>query len=168
MVDAAKAAKVDLLIWSGLMPINEISGGKYSHVDHFDGKAAVTAYGRKSGVPFVDVQPGIYATNWVGNSALRKLADGSYEIAQPFNRDLPLPITDMESDYGLFVREAIESPAFGAGSEILTCSELISLDNVAKQLTESVFLVAYTSTFIDQGLFYCSNWKEGDLPSDQL
>lgn len=136
MIDAAKAANVDLLIWSGLMPVNEISGGKYPHVDHFDGKAAVTAYGRKSGVPFVDVQAGMYATNFFTAWAPRKQADGSYELAQPFHPDLPLPIIDMESDYGLFVREAIESPAFGAGSEILTCSEFISMGNMIKQLAE--------------------------------
>jgi len=136
MVDAAKAAKVELLIWSGLMPVGEISGGKYSHVDHFDGKAAVTAYGRKSGVPFADVQAGMYASNFLTAMAPRKQGDGSYELALPFHPDLPLPIIDMESDYGLFVREAIESPVFGPGSEILTCGESISIGDIVKQLGE--------------------------------
>jgi hypothetical protein len=39
MINTAKAAKV---IWSGLMSVTEASGGKYTHVDHFDGKALIT------------------------------------------------------------------------------------------------------------------------------
>jgi len=136
MVDAAKAVKVNLLIWSGLMSVSEISGGKYSHVDHFDGKAAVTVYGRKSGVPFVDVQAGMYANNIVTHFVPQKQADGSYEVALPIHRDVNLPIIDMESDYGLFVREAIESAVFNAGSEILTCGESISMGDMVKQLAE--------------------------------
>ena len=169
MIDAAKAAGVKLLIWSGLMPVNEISGGKYSHVDHFDGKAAVTAYGRKSGVPFVDVQAGSYANNIESHFVPQKQADGSYEVALPIHRDITLPVIDMESDYGLFVREAIESPDFSAGSEILTCGELISMGEMLKQLAESQFPNACTSyIFIDEGFFfYCSNWKEDNVPSDQ-
>ena len=152
MVDAAKTAKVNLLIWSGLMSVNEISGGKYSHVDHFDGKAAVTAYGRKSGVPFVDVQAGMYANNLVTYFVPQKQPDGSYEVALPIHRDLALPIIDIESDYGLFVREAIESPVLSAGSEILTCGESISMGDMLKQLGESQFPTTCTfHIFIDEG-----------------
>ncbi|KIM79576.1 hypothetical protein PILCRDRAFT_10092 [Piloderma croceum F 1598] len=57
---------------------------------------------------------------------LVKQADGSYVVTVPFNRDAPVPVIDMVHDFGLFVREAIESPAFGAGTEILTYGELIS------------------------------------------
>ena len=139
MVDAAKAAKVNLLIWSGLMPVSEISGGRYTHVDHFDGKAAVTAYGRKSGVPFVDVKAGSYANNLETYFVPQKQADGSYEVALPIHRDVALPLINMDSDYGLFVREAIEWPVFRAGSEILTCGESISMGDMLKQLGESKF-----------------------------
>jgi NmrA-like family len=55
MINTAKAAKVELFIWSRLMSVTEASGSKYIRVDHFDGKAAITAYGRQSGVPFIDV-----------------------------------------------------------------------------------------------------------------
>jgi len=109
MINAAKAAKVELFIWSGLMSVTEASGGKYTHVDHFDGKAAITAYGRQSGVPFVDVQAGMYASNFTGALAPRKQADGSYAIALPFGPETVVPVIDMVSDYGLFVRQAIES-----------------------------------------------------------
>jgi len=48
-----------------------------------------------------------------------------------------LPIIDME-DYGLFVREAIESPAFGAGTEVLSCGELISMNDCVSKLAQSM------------------------------
>jgi uncharacterized protein YbjT (DUF2867 family) len=138
MINAAKAAKVDLLIWSGLMSVTEASGGKYTHVDHYDGKAVVTAYGRQSGVPFIDVQAGAYASNYNSAQAPRKRGDGSYELALPCSPETLLPVIDMVSDYGLFVREAIESPAFGDGSEIFACGELLSVADMSKQLSESL------------------------------
>jgi hypothetical protein len=58
MLDAAKAAGVERIVWSGLSNISKISGGKYTHVVNFDGKALATDYGRQSGVPFVDVHAG--------------------------------------------------------------------------------------------------------------
>jgi hypothetical protein len=74
IINTAKAAKVDLLIRSGLMSVTEASGGKYTHVDHFDRKALVTAHGRQSGVPFIDVQTRMYDSNYTSAqaSALRK------------------------------------------------------------------------------------------------
>jgi len=70
IINTAKAAKVDLLIRSGLMSVTEASGGKYTHVDHFDRKALVTAHGRQSGVPFIDVQAGMYGSNYTSAQAL--------------------------------------------------------------------------------------------------
>jgi hypothetical protein len=71
MINVAKAAKGELFIWSGLMSVTKASGGKYTHVDHFNGKAAITAYGRQSSVPFVDIQAGMYASNFTGALAPR-------------------------------------------------------------------------------------------------
>ncbi|KAG8847319.1 hypothetical protein FRB96_001654 [Tulasnella sp. 330] len=42
-VDAAKAAKVELFVWSGLENFSEVSGGKYIHADHFDGYECLSA-----------------------------------------------------------------------------------------------------------------------------
>lgn len=38
IVDAAKSAGVELLVWSGLEPVKKVSGGKYTEVLHFDTK----------------------------------------------------------------------------------------------------------------------------------
>ncbi|KIM74592.1 hypothetical protein PILCRDRAFT_828132 [Piloderma croceum F 1598] len=116
MINTAKAAKVELFIWSRLMSVTEASGGIYIHLDHFDGKTAITAYGRQSSVPFVDVQAGMCASNFTGALTPQKQVDGSYAIALPFGPETLLLVIDMASDYGLFVRQAIESPAFGVSS----------------------------------------------------
>lgn len=134
---AAKAAGVDLLIWSGLESISKVSGGKYTLADHFESKAAITEYARQSGVPLAVVQAGSYASNFTGLSAPRKQADGSFVVAVPCGSSTVLPVIDMVQDYGIFVREAIESPAFGPGSEILTHGELITVGDCMSQLAES-------------------------------
>jgi len=136
LVKTAKAVGVDLFIWSGLESVIELSGGKYTLVHPFESKAAVTKYGRNSGVPFVNVQAGYYASNLTGFAKPSKQADGSYVLTVPCSPSTVLPVIDMVQDYGIFVREAIESPAFGAGSEILTCGELISIRDCMSQLAE--------------------------------
>jgi len=133
----AKAAGVDLLIWSGLESISKVSGGKYTLADHFESKAAITEYARQSGVPLAVVQAGSYASNFTGLLVPRKQADGSFVVAVPFGSSTVLPVIDMVQDYGIFVREAIESPAFGPGSEILTYGELITVGDCVSQLAES-------------------------------
>jgi energy-converting hydrogenase Eha subunit H len=56
-----------------------------------------------------------------------------------------LPVIDTAHDYGLFVREGIESPAFGAGTEVLASGEDISVQEMANQLGQGVFLVFISS-----------------------
>ena len=137
LVETAKAVGVDLLIWSGLEDVSKLSGGKFTMADPFDSKAAVTEYARKSGVPFVHVQAGFYTSNFTaGFFKPVKQANGSYILSTPYP-DTVYPIIDAEHDYGIFVREAIESPAFGAGTEILTCGELISIRDCMSQLAQS-------------------------------
>ncbi|KAJ7448439.1 NAD(P)-binding protein [Mycena galericulata] len=137
LIDAAKAAGVDRIVWSGLTSPTKVSNGKITHVYHFDGKAVVTEYGRQSGVPFVNVQAGFYAQNFLGHaSMLTKQADGSFAIEWVVKPTMVLPLIDAESDYGLFVRRVLELPVFPDGSEVYTASEDITMEGIARQLSE--------------------------------
>ncbi|KAJ7778427.1 NAD(P)-binding protein [Mycena metata] len=120
MVKAAMDARVSLVVWSTLESISQISNGKYTHVDHFEGKAEVTAYARQLGCPLLTVQAGAYSTNHMQWKPFmqKRQEDGSYVL-----------------DFGLFVRGGIESPALGVGAEILTCGEEISVGEMAAQLS---------------------------------
>ncbi|KAJ7889926.1 NAD(P)-binding protein [Mycena olivaceomarginata] len=138
MVDAAKAAGVKLFIWSALESVSEVSKGKYIHVDHFDGKGEITAYARASGIPLLIVQAGWYMTNFLFFDAMAatKEADGSYTLGLPVSADTVVPVLDTLHDYGLFVREGIESPAFGPGTEVLASSEDLTLRELTAQLAQ--------------------------------
>ncbi|KAJ7045217.1 NAD(P)-binding protein [Mycena alexandri] len=137
LIDAANAASVKGIIWSGLVSCETISRGKYAQVFHFDGKAIVAEYGRQSGAPFVDVQAGFYANNLLGNPALlAKQSDGTYLMPWAMRPEVVLPIIDTASDYGLFVRQVLEAPVFPDGSEVFTSSEELTAADLARQLSE--------------------------------
>jgi len=137
LIDAAKAAGVKGIVWSGLAPVKKISGGKYTKVLHFDGKAQVTDYGRVSGVPFVDVQAGFYASNFLSTSGLlAKEPDGTYALPWAVKPTTVIPLIDMEHDYGLYVRQALEAPVFPDGKGVYTTSEDITVQELARQLSE--------------------------------
>ncbi|EJD43218.1 hypothetical protein AURDEDRAFT_185654 [Auricularia subglabra TFB-10046 SS5] len=60
MVDAAKEAAAQLLVWQGLEDYTKRKNGAKTNVAHFDGKSAVTAYAFTQ-LPTVDVQAGFIA-----------------------------------------------------------------------------------------------------------
>ncbi|KAJ7026708.1 NAD(P)-binding protein [Mycena alexandri] len=139
LVDAALGAGVQLLVWSGLEPVSEISKGKYHEASQFDGKAEITNYARQSGIDLLVVEAGWYGTNHMHNNVAfipQKEADGSYALRLPVKADTVLPVIDVVRDYGLFVRKGIESPAFGAGTEVLASGEDISLGQMMSQLSQ--------------------------------
>ncbi|KAJ6510575.1 NAD(P)-binding protein [Mycena sanguinolenta] len=137
LIDAAKAASVKGIIWSGLANVKKISGGKYSLVMHWDGKAQVSEYGHASDVPFVEVRPGFYATNFLRNSSLLvKEPNGTYVLPWLVRPTTVMPIIDMENDFGLYVRRALELPVFPDGSVVCTTSEDITVEEIASQLSQ--------------------------------
>ncbi|KAJ7278993.1 NAD(P)-binding protein [Mycena rebaudengoi] len=137
LIDAATAAGAERIVWSGLVDVSKASGGKYVHTYHSDGKAAVTEHARNSGASFVDVQAGFYATNFLNNpSMLSKQPDGSFTIVMPVKPTTIIPVIDIARDYGLFVRQVLELPVFPRGSEVLTSSENITIEDLARQLSE--------------------------------
>ncbi|KZV78694.1 NAD(P)-binding protein, partial [Exidia glandulosa HHB12029] len=109
MVDAANAVGVKLFVFSGLPSVSKLSGGKYTRVVHWDSKAHIVEYARSQLPTVVDVQGGFYMTN-LSNSTIapKKQDDGTYLWELQGDADAPLPYMDMASDYGLFVRYAIE------------------------------------------------------------
>ncbi|KAJ7232451.1 hypothetical protein B0H12DRAFT_192213 [Mycena haematopus] len=137
LIDASKAAAVSGIIWSGLPSITTLSNNKYTHVWHFDGKAAVTAYGRASGVPFVDVQAGAYATNFFKPPfAPVKQDDGSFVLALPLDPKAEIPLIDTVRDYGTWVRYVIELEKFPDGKEFVAHGEHISVQDLVLQWSQ--------------------------------
>ncbi|KAG8986478.1 hypothetical protein FRB95_007856 [Tulasnella sp. JGI-2019a] len=135
-VDAAKEAKVSLFVWSGIQNMTEVTGGKYTHVTHFDVKQEVTQYLRASCLHFVSVEPGSFMENYTTHSAPKKHADGESFVIYGVNPpDSVVPLINTKHDYGLFVRKAIEAP--GKQDEIFAHGEVISLAAMAERLSET-------------------------------
>ncbi|KAJ7489676.1 NAD(P)-binding protein [Mycena galericulata] len=134
LIDAAKAGGVAGIVWSGLPSATKMSGGKYTHIIHFDGKAVVTEYGRQVGVPFVDVQGGSYGSNFLTPPfAPVKQADGSFVLAFPMKPTTLIPFIDAARDYGMFVRHVLELPVFPDGGEFVAYGEKITVEELAAQ-----------------------------------
>ena len=113
-----------------------------------------------SGLPLAVVEPGFYLSNFtdkmtprkvrpiapnVGHSLTRRpqQEDGTFVLALPVSSSAIIPVLDTARDYGAYVVEAIESPSFGAGSEVLAASEYISVADLVKTWSAGKLLMKY-------------------------
>ncbi|KAH7100209.1 NAD(P)-binding protein [Auriculariales sp. MPI-PUGE-AT-0066] len=113
IVEAAHAANTKLLVFSGLPNVTEQSGGKYTKVVLFDSKAKVVAYARTL-IPTIDVQASGYMSNIINpQMGMRKVGNNQFiwpaPVAEQSIATRAYPSIDTATDYGLFVRHAIES-----------------------------------------------------------
>ncbi|KAJ7792951.1 NAD(P)-binding protein [Mycena olivaceomarginata] len=96
LIDAAKAGGASRILWSGLPSYSKLSGGKLVHAYHFDSKALVTEYARQSGVPFVELQAGLYGNLFLTVPVLlAKEEDGKFAVPWPVKSTLKLPFIDI-------------------------------------------------------------------------
>ncbi|KAJ7813562.1 NAD(P)-binding protein [Mycena olivaceomarginata] len=138
LIDAAKSGGVSRILWSGLPYYNKISGGKLVHAYHFDSKGIVTEYARQSGVPFVELQAGLYGSLFnVVPVLLAKQDDGRFAMPWPVKPTLKIPYIDISRDYGLWARYLLELSTFPDGSSIVTHSEYITIQDMAQQLAKA-------------------------------
>lgn len=100
VTDACKAAGVEHLIFSSLINVTKATDGKFTHVSHFDGKAKIEEYIRKSGVPATFVLPGFFMSNFLG--MIKKTEDDmEFIFSLPVSGDkAQIPIFDVADDAG--------------------------------------------------------------------
>ncbi|KAF4550984.1 NmrA-like protein 4 [Elsinoe fawcettii] len=135
VVDAALAAKVEHLIFSSLINVTEASGGRLSHVSHFDGKAKIEQYIRQSGIPSTFVLPGMFMSQFLG--MIRNSGDGSYALALPVDGDKArFPLLDAATDTGAFVAEALRDPAANSGKRIYAAENVYSPNQMIEQFAQ--------------------------------
>ncbi|KAM0755446.1 NmrA-domain-containing protein, partial [Meredithblackwellia eburnea MCA 4105] len=108
LVDAAKAAQVKLLVWSGLEDITKASHGKYPHVAFFDSKAIVTEYAKSVGIPLAVVTGGFFMSNLQTMMVPQKQEDGTFLLTLPISKETPMAVINASKDFGAFVVSAIE------------------------------------------------------------
>jgi uncharacterized protein YbjT (DUF2867 family) len=100
VTDVAKEAGVQHLIFSSLLNVTETSGGRFTHVPHFDQKAQVEQYIRSTGVPATFVLPGSFMGNYIQFRQLRQGEDGVYALRYPVGSEAKFPLIDIDDDMG--------------------------------------------------------------------
>ncbi|KAL6359887.1 hypothetical protein LRP88_07315 [Fusarium phalaenopsidis] len=107
VADACKAAGVKHLIFSSLLDTNKISGGRLTHIKHFEGKAEIEEYIRKINIPATFVLPGFFMSNLF--TMIRKNEEGGYAWSLPVSGDkAQVPLFNSGDDNGKFVKAAIK------------------------------------------------------------
>ena len=89
------------LIFSSLLDVTKATGGRLTHVPHFDQKAQVQAYIREIDVPATFVLPGYFMSNYTQFGMLRRGEDGVYTLTYPVGKDAKFPLIDIASDMGM-------------------------------------------------------------------
>ncbi|KEY72995.1 hypothetical protein S7711_04659 [Stachybotrys chartarum IBT 7711] len=134
VADAAKAEGVQHLVFSSLLNIRELSGGRLTHVSHFDAKADVEQYIRDIGVPATFVLAGLYMSNFF--DVIRRSEDGGYLLAWPVDGDkAQMPVYD-PLDTGKYVKAAIKNFPEWKGRRIYGGANYMTPKELVKQFSD--------------------------------
>ncbi|KAI0410115.1 NMRAL1 protein [Xylaria palmicola] len=127
IADAAKEASVKHLIWSSLLDITKLSGGKLSRVYHFDSKAHVEEYVRKLGVPATFFMPGFYMPNIPGGMLSKRGENWVFSL--PIAGASPIPLYD-PADTGKYVKAIVNNREALLGKRFLGATEYVTAEGV--------------------------------------
>jgi uncharacterized protein YbjT (DUF2867 family) len=122
LVDAAKDAGVEHFVYSSVGSAHRETG-----ITHFDSKAEVEDYLRRSGMPYTILRPVFFMQNWemFGRD---QILGGTF--AQPLDPDRPLQMLDAE-DIGVFAAMAFENPEGWIGREVDLAGDEMTMPEVA-------------------------------------
>ena len=128
---AAKVSTLERLVFSSLADVRKWSGGKYTQVWHFDGKAHAEEYARKTHPELWKMtsvlQVGWYLSNWLMHPHLapKKDQNGVLVFAGMMSGDLPLPLIATELDTGPLAYALLQEPP---GKNLVGYREMMSMD----------------------------------------
>jgi uncharacterized protein YbjT (DUF2867 family) len=105
LVDAAVSVGVPYYIYSTLPNAGKNSGGKLTHMGHFDGKEEVEQYIRSLPIQSAFIAPGSFMSNFHDSMTPRPLGnDGTtYALFNFVHPDTQLPLIDTAGDTGKWV-----------------------------------------------------------------
>ncbi|KAF8310110.1 NAD(P)-binding protein [Clavulina sp. PMI_390] len=124
IVDAAKAAGVNHLVWSTLERIKGV------HCYHFEGKANVDDYLKASGVPYTSLTTSFYY------QLLREQPDGSFLLDYGLPADAKVHLYDGASN-GDWVLPILKNPAKYLNTDVLACAEFADMNHLAVAIAEA-------------------------------
>jgi len=136
MADAAKEAGVEHFVFSSLLNITELSGGKLAHVTHFDSKAAVEAYTRSIGIPASFFLPGFYMSNLPGKMLRQLPPNNDWTLGLPIPTSSPVPLLDTAEDTGKGVKGILLNREEALGKRIYGATDYYTVAEIVKQFQE--------------------------------
>lgn len=136
IVDAAKAAGVQHLVFSSLNNANKISGGKRK-VPHFTTKGQIAEYMFQSGVPSTGVQPACYYENWTTWFAPKPNESGTLQFTTNLHSDSKFAVVSI-AELGGVVAEVLAHKDKYVGKDIAIAGDYITPNEMAAQLTQSL------------------------------
>lgn len=137
MADAAVAAGVSYFIYSTLPHVKEISGGKYTKVTGFDGKAEVEQYIREQPIKSAFFAPGSFMQNYHSMMKPRKMPDGTYSMARHVSPKTQLPMIDTVGDTGKFIGAILAEPEKYEGKLFCAATMLYTMEEQAEILSKA-------------------------------
>ncbi|KAF7595951.1 hypothetical protein BBP40_004097 [Aspergillus hancockii] len=132
--DAAREAGVKHMIFSSLLPVAKITGGRLKHVPHFDGKAEIEEYIRTTGVPCTFFLPGYFMSNY--SMMLRKGDDDVYTLAYPVSKEAKFPLFDAAEDTGKFVKAIIKKREKLLGKQVFGAAGYYTPQRIIEEFQE--------------------------------
>ena len=143
--DAAVAAGVQYLIFSSLVHVAKVSGGKISRCDHFDAKADVEEYIRSLPLKKAFFAPGSFMQNFGASLAPRPAGDGTYVLANFVKPETMMPLIDTVADTGKYVGAILAEPDKYEGKVFAAATRLYSFDEIVSTMSRSTGkTVSYT------------------------
>ncbi|KAK9235090.1 NmrA-domain-containing protein [Lipomyces kononenkoae] len=141
LVDAAKEAGIDHLIWSSLLNVTKLSNGKLPNVYHFDSKAEVEEYARENSIPATFFLAGFYMSNIPGGIFRPSPSNNAWTFGLPVPETAPLPLFDT-ADTGKFVKAIVLRRDELLGKRVLGATAYLT----GKEVVE-----AFKNTFPEAG-----------------
>lgn len=127
------------LIWSSSQHVDQISGGKLTHVTQFCYKADVEDYIRSLSIRSAFFSPGSFMQNFHGEMKPQPshAGDGTYVLANIVAESTEMPFIDIEGDTGKFVGAVLAEPDKYEGKVLSAATKLYSYLEIVEALSKT-------------------------------
>jgi len=147
LADACKAQGVKHVIWSGLEDTRPALMDKATPIEepgrtvpHFDGKAEISEYMLKEGLPVTVLNTSFYLENFLGGVKPHPMEDGTSVFTNNIPSDHKFPVHPVE-ELGGAVRALLkEGPSKWSGKTLGWCTDQISWADITAIMSETLGL----------------------------
>ncbi|KAK5054007.1 hypothetical protein LTR84_001969 [Exophiala bonariae] len=175
---AAETEGLQRFVSSALPNVNECTSGRLKHVYHFDSKAVVVEYIKKS-LPELArkmsvIYIGSYMTNWGQGLQPKQKSDGTWHLSLVGKGDTPIPLLFTAKDTGILVRSLLEDPpgrTMSGSCDMLSWKECLEIWCETQGLTYGGFDETSIDEFVhksgmgpDLGLEFAEMFEFMDSP----